>query len=109
MGLDRQPHQGAAACPSRLKPIYGVDCRRGRARGTDGGRAYRHHEAARGAKEPAGNTLKERAHQLSVYLEAPVYDRLRDIAYEERTKLHPLILEAIDLLLKKRARRRSES
>ena len=55
-------------------------------------------------KKPAGagNTLKERAHQLSVYLEAPVYDRLRDIAHEERTKLHPLILEAIDLLLKKR-------
>jgi hypothetical protein len=35
-------------------------------------------------------------------LEAPVYDRLRDIDHEERTKLHPLILEAIDLLLKKR-------
>jgi hypothetical protein len=27
---------------------------------------------------------------------------LRDIAHDERTKLHPLILEGIDLLLKKR-------
>jgi hypothetical protein len=50
----------------------------------------------------AEGTLKQRAHQLSLYLEAPVYDRLRDIAFHERTKLHPLLLEAIDLLLKKR-------
>jgi hypothetical protein len=57
----------------------------------------------RAAPPKAGEgTLKQRAHQLSVYLEAPVYDRLRDIAHDERTKLHPLILEAIDLLLKKR-------
>jgi hypothetical protein len=54
------------------------------------------------SRRPVGQTLKERAHQLSIYLEPPVYDRLRDIAHEERTKLHPLILEAIDLLLKKR-------
>jgi hypothetical protein len=47
-------------------------------------------------------TLKQRAHQLSVYLEEPVYDKLRDIAFHERTKLHPLILEGIDLVLKKR-------
>jgi hypothetical protein len=53
--------------------------------------------------EPAGEgTLKQRAHQLSLYLEGPVYDRLREIAFHERTKLHPLILEGIDLLLKKR-------
>lgn len=54
-------------------------------------------------QKPVGEgTLKQRAHQLSLYLETPVYDRLRDIAHDERTKLHPLILEAIDLLLKKR-------
>jgi|SRR4051812_43526178 hypothetical protein len=55
-------------------------------------------------KKPAvaAGTLKTRARQLSVYLEPPVYDRLRDIAHEERIKLHPLILEAIDLLLRKR-------
>ena len=54
-------------------------------------------------QQPAGEgTLKERAHQLSLYLEGPVYDRLREIAFHERTKLHPLILEGIDLLLKKR-------
>jgi hypothetical protein len=54
-------------------------------------------------QQPAGEgTLKQRAHQLSLYLEGPVYDRLREIAFHERTKLHPLILEGIDLLLKKR-------
>jgi hypothetical protein len=47
-------------------------------------------------------TLKERAKQLSVYLEQPVYDQLRDIAYTERTKIHPLMLEALDLLFKQR-------
>jgi hypothetical protein len=54
-------------------------------------------------QKPVGEgTLKERAHQLSLYLEGPVYDQLRDIAHVELTKLHPLILEGIDLLLKKR-------
>ena len=47
-------------------------------------------------------TLKERAKQLSVYLEPPVYDQLRDLAYTERTKIHQLMLEALDLLFQKR-------
>src|SRR5215217_7402361 len=42
-------------------------------------------------------TLKERARQLSVYLEPPVYDQLRDLAYTERAKMHALMLEAVDL------------
>lgn len=47
-------------------------------------------------------TLKERAKQLSVYLEPPVHDQLRDIAYTERTKIHQLMLESLDLLFKAR-------
>ena len=47
-------------------------------------------------------TLKERSKQLSVYLDPAVYDQLRDIAYTERTKIHPLMLEALDLLFGKR-------
>jgi hypothetical protein len=47
-------------------------------------------------------TLKERSKQLSVYLDPAVYDQLRDIAYTERTKIHPLMLEALDLLFSKR-------
>lgn len=47
-------------------------------------------------------TLKERAKQLSVYLEPVVHDQLRDIAYTERTKIHQLMMEALDLLFQKR-------
>jgi hypothetical protein len=47
-------------------------------------------------------TLKERAKQLSVYLEPAVHDQLRDIAYTERTKIHQLMLESLDLLFKNR-------
>lgn len=52
-------------------------------------------------QNPRG-TLKERAKQLSVYLEPPVHDQLRDIAYTERTKIHQLMLESLDLLFKAR-------
>lgn len=50
----------------------------------------------------AAATLKERARQMSVYLEPPVYDQLRDLAFAERTKMHALMLEALDLLFKQR-------
>ena len=50
-------------------------------------------------------TLKERAKQMSVYLDPAVYDQLRDIAYTERTKIHPLMLEALDLLFGNRGAR----
>ena len=57
---------------------------------------------ARPADANPRGTLKERAKQLSVYLEPPVHDQLRDIAYTERTKIHQLMLEALDLLFKAR-------
>lgn len=47
-------------------------------------------------------TLKERARQMSLYLEPATYDALRDIAYRERTKMHVLLLQAVDQFLKKR-------
>ncbi|GJE39060.1 ribbon-helix-helix domain-containing protein [Methylobacterium persicinum] len=53
----------------------------------------------------AAQTLKQRARQMSVYLEPPVYDQLRDLAYAERTKMHGLMLEALDLLFKQRGAR----
>lgn len=49
--------------------------------------------------------LKQRARQMSVYLEPPVYDQLRDLAFAERTKMHGLMLEALDLLFKQRGSR----
>lgn len=51
------------------------------------------------------STLKERAKQLSVYLEPAVYDQLRDIAYAERTKIHTLMLEGLDLMFRDRGAR----
>lgn len=63
------------------------------------------------ASEPPpgrGGTLKERARQMSVYLEPPVYDQLRDLAHAERTKMHALMLEALDLLFKQRGARSIE-
>ena len=59
------------------------------------------------AAVPAG-TLKQRAKQMSVYLEPPVYDQLRDLAFAERTKMHGLMLEALDLLFKQRGARSIE-
>ncbi|NEU11343.1 hypothetical protein G3T14_04280 [Methylobacterium sp. BTF04] len=56
-------------------------------------------------RRPAPATLKQRARQMSVYLEPPVYDQLRDIAHAERTKMHGLMLEALDLLFKQRGAR----
>ncbi|MEE7475302.1 ribbon-helix-helix domain-containing protein [Methylobacterium hispanicum] len=53
----------------------------------------------------AAATLKERARQMSVYLEPPVYDQLRDIAHAERTKMHALMLEGLDLLFRQRGAR----
>jgi hypothetical protein len=61
-------------------------------------------EPARAAAAARG-TLKERSKQLSVYLDPAVYDQLRDIAYTERTKIHPLMLEALDLLFSNRGAR----
>ena len=54
---------------------------------------------------PAPKTLKQRAKQMSVYLEPEVYDQLRDIAHAERTKIHPLMLEALDMLFRQRGAR----
>ncbi|SER02448.1 hypothetical protein SAMN05216548_11082 [Faunimonas pinastri] len=53
-------------------------------------------------QDKAKTTLKQRAKQLSVYLEPPVYDQLRDLAYTERSKIHTLMLEALDMLFTQR-------
>ena len=46
--------------------------------------------------------IKERTHQFSLYIEPEVYDMLRSIAFEERIKLHALVTEGLDLVLRKR-------
>ncbi len=49
--------------------------------------------------------IKERAHRATLYLEPETYERLRDIAHSERTKVHSLILEGIEAVLEKRAKK----
>ena len=38
----------------------------------------------------------------SLYLLEPVYEALRKIAFEERLKIHDVVLEGIDLALRRR-------
>jgi hypothetical protein len=38
----------------------------------------------------------------SLYLPEPVYEALRKIAFEERLKIHNVVLEGIDLALRRR-------
>ncbi len=38
----------------------------------------------------------------SLYLPEPVYEALRKIAFEERIKIHDVVLEGIDLALRRR-------
>ncbi|HEY7384049.1 MAG TPA: ribbon-helix-helix domain-containing protein [Beijerinckiaceae bacterium] len=68
----------------------------------DGARIVHFRTRTAGAGVQSRGTLKERSKQLSVYLDPAVYEQLRDIAYTERTKIHPLMLEALDLLFGKR-------
>ncbi len=54
------------------------------------------------APQAGQGTLKQRTTQLTMYLEGPVYDQLRELAHTERKKLHPLLREGLDLLFKNR-------
>jgi len=38
----------------------------------------------------------------SIYLPEPVYEALRKIAFDEHLKIHDLVLEGIDLVLRRR-------
>jgi hypothetical protein len=40
--------------------------------------------------------------QQTAYLPPPVHEQLRHVAYEERVKMHDLLLEGLDLVFKKR-------
>jgi hypothetical protein len=48
------------------------------------------HERAPAPRKPAGNTLKARAHQLSVYLEPPVLPRFPPVLSGEKGALRGL-------------------
>jgi hypothetical protein len=50
------------------------------------------------------NVTKENTKQLTLYLPDPVYRQIRELAFVEDTKMHPLILEGLDMLFKSRNR-----
>lgn len=68
----------------------------------DTGRAASRTLKAPKAREAGKGRLVDRTKQVAVYLEPPVHDQLRELAFHERGSIHGLILEGLDLLLKKR-------
>jgi hypothetical protein len=52
-------------------------------------------------REPADRPRRHVVHS-SLYLPEPVYEALRETAFHERRKIHDLIIEGIDAVLKKR-------
>ena len=54
------------------------------------------------APEATTRTARARPVQQTAYLPPPVHEQLRHLAYEERVKMHDLLLEGLDLVFKKR-------
>jgi len=61
-------------------------------------------QQAEAAAPKPRNVTKANTKQLTLYLAEPTYRQLREIAFNEDTKMHPLILEALDMLFKSRSR-----
>lgn len=55
--------------------------------------------AARATRLP---TTKARTVQQTVYLPPPVYEQLRKIAFDERVKMHDILMEGLSLAFERR-------
>jgi hypothetical protein len=53
------------------------------------------------SREPAGGPRPDVVHS-SLYLPEPVYEALREAAFKERCKIHDLVMQGIEMALKKR-------
>ena len=51
---------------------------------------------------PAGRRSRPDVVHSSLYLSEPVYEALRETAFNERCKIHDLVMEGIGLALRKR-------
>jgi hypothetical protein len=58
--------------------------------------------APEAAPKPAGRRPRPDIVHSSVYLPEPVYEALREAAFYERCKIHDIIMEGIEVALKKR-------
>jgi hypothetical protein len=54
--------------------------------------------------DPPEPKIKQQTHikHTSVYLPEAAYEALRQVAFDERRKIHDLLLEGVELALKKR-------
>jgi hypothetical protein len=52
--------------------------------------------------QPAGRWSRPDIKHTSVYLPAAAYEALRQVAFDERCKIHDLVLEGVGLALRKR-------
>ena len=55
-----------------------------------------------GPAKPVGRRPAPDIVHSSVYLSEPVYEALRQVAFTERCKIHDLIVQGVELALKKR-------
>lgn len=54
------------------------------------------------AAPPAPAGLRPGVKQQTVYLPLPVYEQLRRVAFDERVKMHQLLLEGLDRVFRER-------
>jgi hypothetical protein len=54
------------------------------------------------AAKPAGRWTRPDIKHTSVYLPDAAYEALRQVAFDERCKIHDLLIEGVELALKKR-------
>jgi hypothetical protein len=52
--------------------------------------------------KPAGRWVRPDIKHTSVYLPEAAYEALRQVAFDERCKIHDLLMEGVELALKKR-------
>ena len=62
------------------------------------------------AERPAnhGSSRRPGLKQQTAYLPEPVYEQLRALAFEERRKMHDLLMEGLDMVFKQRGLRSIE-
>ena len=53
--------------------------------------------------EPSPARRRPRTVQQTVYLPLAVHEQLRELAFEERVKMHTLLMEGLDLVFRARA------
>jgi len=61
-----------------------------------------HPNAAAAVEMPSPGGRRAHVKQQTVYLPLPVYEQLRRLAFEERTKMHSLLMEGLDRVFKDR-------